>query len=116
MSKQKLFSLTRKDFELQTFRSGGPGGQHQNKRDTGVRIKHGESGAVGESRSERSQYTNRKAAFERLVDTEAFQKWIRIEAARKNKSKVDIEEYVRQTTRPWNLKVEVMKDGEWVEE
>ena len=31
MPKELLFSLTKKDFEIQTFRSGGKGGQNQNK-------------------------------------------------------------------------------------
>ena len=30
---EPLFTLTKKDFEMQTFRSGGKGGQHQNKVD-----------------------------------------------------------------------------------
>ena len=38
--KKLLFSVTKKDFDIQTFRSGGKGGQHQNKRDTGVRCVH----------------------------------------------------------------------------
>lgn len=50
--KELLFSLTKKDFRIETFRSGGKGGQHQNKTDSGVRIVHLESGAVGESREE----------------------------------------------------------------
>ena len=47
-TREKLFSI--KDFEVQTFRSGGPGGQNQNKRNTGVRIIHKSSGAKEESR------------------------------------------------------------------
>lgn len=49
------FSVTIKDCTVQTFRSGGKGGQNQNKRDTGVRIIHRPSGAVGESRQHRTQ-------------------------------------------------------------
>jgi len=52
--KNKLLNLNRKDFEIQTFRSGGKGGQHQNTTDSGVRIVHKESGAIGESRNYRS--------------------------------------------------------------
>lgn len=60
---------------MQTFKSGGPGGQNQNKRDTGVRIKHAPSGAVGESREERTQGLNKKRAFERMARSDAFQRW-----------------------------------------
>lgn len=49
MKKEKLFSITKKDFDIQTFASGGPGGQHQNKTASGV--SHRDSGAVGESKT-----------------------------------------------------------------
>ncbi len=49
-----LLTLTKKDFRVDTFRSGGKGGQNQNKRDTGVRITHIKSGISAEGRSERS--------------------------------------------------------------
>lgn len=41
-----------------TFRSGGPGGQHQNKTESGVRYTHIPTGVAAESRSERSQFKN----------------------------------------------------------
>jgi peptide chain release factor 2 len=49
-----------KDDELKrdTFRSGGPGGQHQNKTESGVRYTHIPTGIAAESRSERSQHKN----------------------------------------------------------
>ena len=46
------------DLERQTFRSGGPGGQHQNKTESGVRYIHKPSGLAAESRTERSQHKN----------------------------------------------------------
>ena len=46
------------DLERQTFRSGGPGGQHQNKTESGVRYIHLPTGIAAESRSERSQHKN----------------------------------------------------------
>lgn len=61
-----IASLGRKDFRVDTFRSGGPGGQNQNKRDSGVRITHLETGLVGESREYKEQGRNRVAAFTRL--------------------------------------------------
>ena len=49
-----------KDDELKrdVFRCGGPGGQHQNKTESGVRYTHIPSGTAAESRSERSQHKN----------------------------------------------------------
>ena len=67
MARELLFSITKDDFTIQTFRSGGKGGQNQNKRETGVRIIHNDSGARGESRNHRTQLANKKEAFRRLV-------------------------------------------------
>lgn len=74
--------MTIHDCEVQTFRSGGKGGQNQNKRDTGVRVIHHPSGARGESREERSQLQNKRAAFLRMIKTPQFDLWLRIETGR----------------------------------
>jgi peptide chain release factor 2 len=50
--------LRPEDLERQTFRSGGPGGQHQNKTESGVRYIHLPTGIAAESRTERSQHKN----------------------------------------------------------
>jgi peptide chain release factor 2 len=49
-----------------TFRSGGPGGQHQNKTESGVRYTHIPTGIAAESRSERSQHKNDDMALKML--------------------------------------------------
>jgi peptide chain release factor 2 len=54
------------DLVRQTFRSGGPGGQHQNKTESGVRFIHTPTGVVGESRNERSQHKNAAVALSLL--------------------------------------------------
>jgi len=54
------------DLERQTFRSGGPGGQHQNKTESGVRFIHKPSGIAAESRTERSQHKNADNAMKLL--------------------------------------------------
>lgn len=58
-----------KDDELRrdTFRSGGPGGQHQNKTESGVRYTHLPSGIAAESRTERSQHKNDSNAKALLI-------------------------------------------------
>ena len=110
-----LFSVTKKDLEIQTFRSGGKGGQHQNKTDSGVRIIHRESGAVGESRSEKSQHQNKKLALKRLVEGNKFKIWLNRKAFEIGK-KENMDEMVDREMRPENLKIEVKdEDGKWVD-
>jgi peptide chain release factor 2 len=54
------------DLERETFRSGGPGGQHQNKTESGVRFRHVPTGITAESRNERSQHKNAAVALAQL--------------------------------------------------
>jgi len=113
--KRLLFSLTAKDFEVQTFRSGGKGGQHQNKTESGVRIIHHASGARGEARDSRDQHQNKKNAFLRLVNTPEFKKWHKFESARRLGQINDIEKVVENAMKSENLKVEMLDDNEkWV--
>jgi peptide chain release factor 2 len=54
------------DLKRDTFRSGGPGGQHQNKTESGVRYTHLPTGIAAESRTERSQKKNSDNALKLL--------------------------------------------------
>ena len=54
------------DLRRDTFRSGGPGGQHQNKTESGVRYTHLPTGIAAESRTERSQHKNDQMAMSLL--------------------------------------------------
>jgi protein subunit release factor A len=51
---------------VDTFRSGGKGGQHQNTTDSGVRLTHLPTGIVVTARDQRSQHQNRRTALDRL--------------------------------------------------
>lgn len=104
------FSVTLDDCEVQTFRSGGKGGQNQNKRDTGVRIIHHASGARGEARDERSQLQNKKAAFRRMVEDPKFRVWTKRMLFHAGESP---EQRVEKDLASKNLLVEGRTDGEW---
>jgi hypothetical protein len=84
MKKEKklLFSVTKNDFEIQTFTVGGPGGGGKDTSNSGVRLIHKNSGAIGEGREHRSNIQNRKSAFLKLIDTKEFKTWHKIECAR----------------------------------
>lgn len=55
-----------RECELQTFRSSGPGGQHVNKTESAVRLKHLRSGLVVTSQQERSQHRNKNLCLQKL--------------------------------------------------
>lgn len=59
---------TKKDFKLEFFCAGGPGGQHQNKTASAARVTCLKTGISAEGREFRSQLQNKSAAFERLID------------------------------------------------
>lgn len=59
-------NISEDKIRIEKFHSGGPGGQHVNKTETGVRIVHIPTGITVSSTKERSQFLNKKDALKKL--------------------------------------------------
>jgi len=106
---QLLFSLTKKDFVVQTFCTGGKGGQHRNAKQNGVRIVHPDSGARAEHRDGRDQFRNKQEAFKKLVGTKEFLLWHRAECARLLGQTKSIDAAVDEQMQDKNLRIEYLE-------
>ena len=70
------------DLEVDTMRSSGAGGQHINKTDSAVRMKHIPTGLMAFSQSERSQILNREKCLS-VIKAKLYQKAIEDVASKK---------------------------------
>src|SRR5579863_4664970 len=57
-----------RDCDVEFFIASGPGGQHRNKVETGVRLLHRPSGLKVTATERRSQHENRERAYERMAE------------------------------------------------
>jgi protein subunit release factor A len=114
MEKQKFFSVTAADCRFDAFIASGDGGQKRQKTASAIRCTHLPSGAVGKATESRMQGQNRHMAFKRMAETPEFQKWLKIECARRAGTVAKIEAEVEESMT--KVKVETKdQNGRWVE-
>lgn len=111
MPKKLLFSVTMKDLEMQTFSVGGHGGGGKDTSNSGVRLIHRPSGAVGEGREHRTNTQNRRSAFKKLVENQKFKFWMKVECARHRGGGLALETPEEIRARVDRMVDEGLKDG-----
>lgn len=114
--RELILSVSIHDCEVQTFRSGGKGGQNQNKVNSGVRVIHHPSGARGESRESRDQPVNKRNAFLRMAETPQFKAWLAVACGHVKSDEQIRREVAAELADPTKLRVEVRRDGRWMPE
>ena len=109
--------ILEKDLRVDTYRSGGAGGQHVNRTDSAVRLTHLPTGIVVQCQNERSQYKNKAFAMKvlkaRLFDYEQKKRDLAKDELEKAKKEIawgnQIRSYVLQ---PYRMVKDLRTDHE----
>lgn len=100
--------LNNKDLIIESYKAPGPGGQHKNKTESAIRIKHIPTGTITTCSSSRNQFDNKKLALKQLEDKLTMKQLDELyfnkkEIYKKNLSEIDI-------TRIYNLNSKLITD------
>jgi ribosome-associated protein len=86
------------EVEITAFKSSGPGGQHKNKTESAIRIKHLPTGIIVTASESRSQIKNRELAWQRLLEKLARRRQKRKPRLQTQPSRVAKEKRLAQKT------------------
>jgi protein subunit release factor B len=112
---ERIAIVSKKDLEISYFVGSGDGGQNRQKNSTGVQIIHRESGAMGRCSETRSQFQNRKRAFENLCRSPKMRLWISRKLMEIRTGKT-LEERVDEQMQSKHLRVQIKDpEGRWVD-
>ncbi len=116
ITNKKVFSVTKKDFEITWFSGTGSGGQHRNKHQNCCRLKHKATGIIKTGQAHRERLKNQKDALHSMADDKYFRAWC-VQRLAEMEGGPTIEEWIEEQMQPKNLIVQVRDDnGKWVEE
>ena len=100
--------LKDEDLKVETYRSGGAGGQHVNKTSSAVRISHLPTGIVVQCQNERSQFKNKATAL-KVLSARVYQHFKdeeqkKLDAVESAKKSIDFGNQIRSYVfHPYNL-------------
>lgn len=117
MTRKAFLSITIDDCRVDTFTVGGHGGAGKDTSNTGVRIVHEPSGAVGQAVDHRQQSKNKQLAFRRMAEKPELIAWIyrkREEARTRGTLEERVNAVVDEQMKPENIRIEAYEDSKWV--
>lgn len=84
IKKNNKLEIKKSDLKIDVYKSSGAGGQHVNKTESAVRIKHIPTGIIVKCQNSRSQHKNKKYAIQQII-SKIFNIQIQTQALKKKK-------------------------------